>query len=222
MSVAIWSGDVMVACRSNSVMVRSIMLTGFLCSWIAATSAELLAQTMPHGNRPNAYIPGAEPRARRAQRERAVAMVGTDERDFVETLGDDAVAAVFACSRSVAVKLAQFYSSGEMNKLPRPRDLLRAIAQPGNGNEVALWAMSHTAELSDADSFDAYLVRPLEYALGLKQIAEGAAEVRARRQQQAPATPQLSEEQKRTVLVVAGLLGIVGFVVWRRKRSRIY
>ena len=162
---------------------------------------------------------------RRAYREKAVAAVGPNARDFVETQGDEAVAAIFACSRPVAVKLAEFHASGEMAKLPRPRDLLRVIAQPRHGDDVALWAIHHAGELSDTDSFDAYLISPLEYALGLKRLAAGAAEVRARRLNQAATTAAtwavaLSANEKLGIAVGVGFLVIVGLLLWRRKQVR--
>ena len=169
-------------------MIRWITLGSVLCFLMAASPADLFAQFNPYGNRSNPYGPDADPRVRRAYREKAVATVGPNARDFVETQGDEAVAAIFACSRPVAVKLAEFHASGEMGKLPRPRDLLRVIAQPRHGDDVALWAIHHAGELTDTDSFDAYLISPLDYALGLKQLAAGAAEARARRLNQAAMT----------------------------------
>ena len=127
---------------------------------MAASPADLFGQFNPYGNRSNPYAPGADPRVRRAYREQAVAVVGPIARDFVETHGEEAVAAIFACSRPVAVKLAEFHASGELGKLPRPRDLLRVIAQPRHGDDVALWAIHHARELTDMDSFDAYLHQP--------------------------------------------------------------
>ena len=46
--------------------------------------------------------PPPDPRELRAARERAVATVGPGGRDFVETYGEDAVAAIFACSQPAA------------------------------------------------------------------------------------------------------------------------
>jgi hypothetical protein len=206
--------------------MRWVTFGSVLCFLLAAPPADLFAQFNPYWNRFNPYGPGANPRMRRAFREHAVAKVGPIGRDFVETLGDEAVAAIFACSRPVAVELAEFHASGEMGKLPRPRDLLRVIAQPGHGNDVAVWAIHHAGALTDADSFDAYLLNPLEYALGLKQLAAGAAEVRARRRNQVgtTATPwdaSLSAKQRLGIVIVAGVLVMVGLLLWRRKKSAI-
>src|SRR5260370_17756963 len=76
-----------------------------------------------------------------------------------------------------------------MAKLRRPRALLGVIAQPRHGDDVALFAIRHAGQLTDPDCFDAYLLNPLEYAMGLKQLSAGAAEVRARRQNPAAMTP---------------------------------
>ena len=108
-------------------MIRWIAFGSVLCLIMAASPAGLFAQANPYGNISNPYRPGADPRVRRAYREKAVAAVGGPHaRDFVETHGDEAVAAIFACSKPVALKLAEFHASGELGKLPRPRDLLRS------------------------------------------------------------------------------------------------
>ena len=168
-----------------------------------------------------------DPRVLRANRERAVATVGPIARELVETHGEEAVAAIFACTKPVAVKLAEFNASGEMRKLPRPRDLLRVIAQPRHGDDVALWAINHVRELTDTDCFDAYLLSPLEYALGLKQLAAGAAEARTRRLSLAAvpampaAPPPLLSEEKLVIAGVVGFLVIAGLLLWQRKRSSV-
>ncbi len=207
-------------------MIRLHTLISVLCIAAAASPASLFAQSNPNA-------PGRDPRARRAWREQAVANVGPIARDFVETQGDEGVAALFACSKPVAIKLAQFHASGELGRLPRPRDLLVAIAIPGCGDDVALWAIGHAAELSDRDSFDAYLMSPLEYALGLKPLAAGAADVRARRLQQAAiamrpaAAPQANGWEQmapETKLCIAGgvfLIGAVAIVMWKRRQTGI-
>jgi hypothetical protein len=204
-------------------MIRWATFGCVLCFLMAAQPADLFGQVNPFGNRSN-YETSTDPRARRAYRERAVATVGPVAREFVETQGDEAVAAIFACSRPVAVKLAEFYACGDLGKLPRPRDLLRVIAQPGHGNDVALWAIQHAGELTDTDAFDAYLLTPLDYALGLKDLAAGAAEARARRLSQAamataPAAAPLSAGEKLAFAGVVGSLVIGGYLLWRRKQA---
>src|SRR5579871_2546737 len=169
-------------------MFRRILFGSVLCLLMAAP-ADLFGQFNPHGSRFDPYAPGLDPRVRRAWREKAVAAVGPKARDFVETQGDEAAAAILACSRPVAVKLVAFHASGTLDKLPWPRALLGVIAQPRHGDDVALFAMYHAGELTDSDSFTAYLSSPLEYALGLKPLATGAAEVRARRLRPAATTP---------------------------------
>ncbi len=111
-----------------------------------------------------------DPREQRAAREQAVATVGATGRDFVETYGEDAVAAISACSQPVALRLVEFHAAGVLGKLPRPRGLLRLIGEPQHGDEVASWAMAHAGELMDLDYFDAYLIDPLPYALALQKL----------------------------------------------------
>ncbi len=177
-----------------------------------------------------------DPRVRRALRERAVAYAGSNSREFVEKYGDDAVAAIFACTQAGAMKLVEFNRSGDLAKLPRPSDLLKLIAIPGNGDDVLLWAINHAKELGDVDNFDAFLLTPLEYAYALKTLDQGAAECRARRlaAQAAvtPAQPQQSQPQQqpqsgisqipldnRTLAWVGGGLLIVVLIVWWKKRQ---
>jgi hypothetical protein len=216
-------------------MIRCTPILGVLCLLTAATPARLHAQFNPYqsGNNPyvnNPYGNGSngswtDPRYRRSLREKAVAKVGPVARDFVEAMGDDAVAAIFACPAQVGEKLARWHASGELGKLPRPRDLLRVIAQPGHGADVALWAIQHTAELMAIDNLDAYLQMPLEYALGLKSLAAGAAEARARRFSQPAPVParQLTlppwADEKTVTIGVVGFLVIVALLLFRRRRG---
>lgn len=190
--------------------------------------AEAMAQYDPY--RPvNAQ---QDPRVRRALRERAVAFAGANSREFVEKYGDDAVAAICACTQAGAQKLVEFSRSGDLGKLPRPSDLLKLIAIPGNGDDVLLWAINHAKELGDVDNFDAFLLSPQEYAFALKQLDQGAAEMRARRlslQAAATPAPQPSSQpspgisqiplDNRTLAWVGGGLLVVVLIVWWKKRQ---
>jgi len=99
------------------------------------------------------------------------------------------------------------------------------IAQPRHGDDVARFAIYHSRELSDVDSFNAYLISPLDYALGLKPLAAGAAEVRARRLNQAAMKTMpwttLSAEQKMAIVGGVGFVVIAGILLWRRRQSGI-
>lgn len=151
----------------------------------AALLALLLVPALGFGQGFNPYAPApkpSDPRARRAAREHAVAQV-PEARAFVEAYGEDAVAVLFATTRPVGKKLAAFHGSGDLDKLPRPADLLRVIASPNAGDDVAVWAMDHAQELRDVDHFQAYLAEPMDYALALRSLAAGAAEFRSRRLQ---------------------------------------
>jgi hypothetical protein len=208
-------------------MSRLTACAGVLC-FFAATPAGLFAQFNLGADGFSPYAPygqsAADQRARRARREQAVAKAGPIARDFVETQGDQAVAAIFACSKAAAVKLAEFYASGGLGKLPRPDALLRVIAEPGNGDDVCLWAIRHASELEDTDSFEAYVQNPLEYALGLKQLMAGAAEARARRLKAlaagppAAAAPQITQQE--VILVCCGCLILIALWLWRRRQRQ--
>jgi hypothetical protein len=206
-------------------MVHWVTSSCILSVLVAVPPTGLFAQA-PSGAGPNTYRTNPDPRVRRAQREAAVVKAGPNAPAFVEAQGDESVAAIYACSNAVAVKLAEFHSSGEMAKLARPRDLLCIIAQPRHGDDVAVWAMQHARELQDTDSFDAFLVSPLEYALGLKQLTTGAAEAKTRRLNRnalakRPTLTSLSADQKQVIFGIAGFLLLVGLAMWLRKRSLI-
>ena len=202
--------------------------------WKLTLTILLLATQQPtFGQYPmyNPYAPIAPappgPREKRARREQAVAYVGPVARSLVETYGEDAVAALFTCSPSVGRRLAEFHNAGELAKLPRPADLLRVIGQPGNGDDVAVWAMQpeHARVLADVASFDAYLLAPLEHALGLKDLAGSAAEVRAQRLGAPPPSPPGPQIALPAWLngqtIAAGLagLGIVVLLIWRKRQQ---
>lgn len=66
----------------------------------------------------NPYTPQSDPRAMRARREQAVTHVGSDQiaRKIVEEFGEDAVAALLACSPETAKRLAQWHNNGDLNR----------------------------------------------------------------------------------------------------------
>jgi hypothetical protein len=191
----------------------------FLLFQPSAVLGQPLRQRPP--SRPNAPAvkPPPDPRELRAKRERAVAAVGASGRDFVETYGQDAVAAIFACSQSVALQLVTFHSSGGLAKLSRPRELLRVIGNPKHGDEVASWAIAHADELMVAEYLDAYLVDPLSYALALKKLEDGAAEVRELRRlahYKAQAMARSSRSYGlRMFSLGGGVAAVVLLLVWR-------
>lgn len=183
-------------------------------SMVLALAPLLLAQFNPYAP----FVPvDTDPRARRALRERAVAYAGVESREFVETLGDPAVAALFACSQAGARKLVEFHNAGRLARLPRPADLLRVIAQPGHGDDVVIYALQAENELTDVDHFDAYLLNPLEYAYGLRRLSEGAVEARARRlSAQAAAAPWQVALDGQKMAAGAAILGLILLLWWRR------
>jgi hypothetical protein len=214
-------------------MKRYVIFCNALCLLLAIPSAGL-AQFSPKTNS-DAFESSSDPRARRANREKAVSMVGPSARDFVETYGDEAVAVIFGCSKAVGVKLVEFHASGELAKLPRPRDLLRVIADKRHRDDVALWAIAHAGELIDPDCFDAYLYSPLEYAMGLKQIQTGAASFRANRLNPSPATTtettptklavtlsSLTDDDRVGITACACLVILAIIAIWRKRQSQAY
>lgn len=170
--------------------------------------------------------PAPDPRELRAARERAVEKVGAGGREFVETYGEDAVAAICVCSRTVSLQLVEFHSSGGLGKLPRPRELLRVVGKPNHGDDVASWAIAHAGELADVDRFEAYLRDPLSYALALKKLDDGAAEVgRFRRyvsdyQAQTAQWASRSSHGWRILGLGGGVTAIVLLLRWRKRQRR--
>jgi hypothetical protein len=172
----------------------------------------------------NPYVAKQNSDARwlRAQRESAVSRAGKRSRDFVEAYGEDAVGAIMACSPATGGKLAKFYESGNPDKLPQRRLLLRAIAQPGAGDEVALHAITKEVahQLSDLDNELAYCADPLSFVLSLRQISDGGSEMRMRRlsAQSGNHAWQLTLGQNE-LMWIGGGAGVVLLLWWRKRRS---
>jgi hypothetical protein len=169
------------------------------------------------------------PRERRAIRDKAVERAGPESRNFVEAYGEDAVAAIYACTSLGIQKLIEFHASGGMGNLPRPRDLLRAVAQYRHGDDVILWAAANQTELVDPERFDAFINEPLEFALGLKTLAEGVEELRAARRTPQPSQRPMIELAKpparnptnpRDIAVIVGVTAVVGLAIWWRRKRR--
>jgi hypothetical protein len=141
---------------------------------------------------------------------------------LVENGGDVALAALQSCTPPTGRRLCMFFNDGRAEKLDFDA-LLACIARPGNGEEVAAWAMAHAADLEDPAAFQAYVNDPLPIALRLKPLDSMVAEFRegervresaAEAAQQPWRTPELSPW-----LLPAGVL-VVGAVVVALKRRR--
>jgi hypothetical protein len=170
-----------------------------------------------------------DPRVRRAAREQVVARVGEESRGLVEAY-DEAVVALGHCSVPVAKRLSLFYSQGGLDRFPRPRDFLVMLTQQrGNADDVCLWALQpqNVEKLRDVDYFDAYLASPLEYALALSSLPDGAAKSRANRLGNQSSTVSYrqgnSSETEASVRAGSLVLGVVavgvGLVVWFWRRG---
>jgi hypothetical protein len=171
--------------------------------------------------------PKKDARARKAEREACEARVGECCWPLIEAYEDAAVAALTACSPEVGQALCRFYADGNLSRLPEPRDFLVCVGKKGHGSEVAAWAMSHVDELTNNDAFVAYMIEPLEYALELKRISSGTADIRARRlafekaiafdPRAAPALDRLSEWGTGPIYVGIGCAILLVFWLSRRR-----
>ena len=132
--------------------------------------AEAMAQYNPYA--PVNAQP--DPRVRPFYR-RSVAFAGANSREFVEKYGDDAVAAIFACTQAGA-ETGGFLSVRRPGEAAGLLDFLKVVAIPGNGDDVVLWAAQHPKELTDTDNLDAFLLAPLEIVYALKSLDQAAAE----------------------------------------------
>lgn len=171
----------------------------------------------------NPYTPQSDPRAMRARREQAVTHVGSDQiaRKIVEEFGEDAVAALLACSPETAKRLAQWHNNGDLNRqVVKPRDLLRVIGQPGAADEVAVFAMQNADKFGDVDVLDAYTSAPLFYTCGIKKLSDGASEMRARRVQVDAPRGMPTSMDVQTQLVVIGMGLVILVVIYRWWKSR--
>jgi hypothetical protein len=175
--------------------------------------------------------PPPDARVMRARREWAFAYAGgtPQARTAVEKYGENFVVAVSACSQEVAARLAEFSASPDgLGKLPKPNDLLNVIGGPQMGDDVALWAMQHQAELRDVDACMAFMLAPLQYTLALQSLSAGAAQYRANRLAAAatppPAPPQGIYEFRlpadwRPFAVGGAVLLLVLWWLWRRRNG---
>ena len=156
------------------------------------------------------------PREKRAAREATVARVGKMARSLVETYGEPAVKALDSVSLPVAQQLAECHNRGAFPKAARPADILRVLANPDNGDDVALFVIRRIDELSDPAACDAFLAAPLDHALGLRDLAESA---RVRRRSLLPAAVASAVPDwidNRVVVVALILAGIGGLLIWKR------
>jgi hypothetical protein len=187
-------------------------------------------------------VPPRDPRQRRLLKERAVLYAGPAARGFVESseYGDDAALALSVCSQGVAVQLAAFHASGGLSRLPRKREFLRLIAQPGWQDSAALWAMQHANELADPWCMDLFLVSPAEFVLGMKRLPDHAPEVSRATPERAPEitranlAPYYSDSsdpaysgsvsarlaKQESLIVGAGLLVVLGLCAWWKHRRQ--
>jgi hypothetical protein len=152
-----------------------------------------------------------DPRVKRLARERAVAYVGAIGRPLVEIYGEDAVAAIFACSKATGRKLAEFHVTGRLDKVPNPVRLLNAIAT--HSDPVATFAIGHCQELADEWRFEAFIADPMTYAMALKNLDAGVAENRQELEN--------TERQQKVMLGVGGgLMLLVALLVLRFRQRR--
>jgi len=152
------------------------------------------------------------PRQRRLWRDQAVFYAGGGAaRDMVESRGEYAARALLACSPGVARKLVAFDHGGLLDQLARPDALLYVIGLPNHGDDVCLFILDNAEWLRDVDTCDAFLMTPLDYTLSLKSLDDGAAEVHAMRLRQS------SNNAWRTVVLIVGVVGAVGLLVWRQR-----
>lgn len=168
---------------------------------------------------------GSEPALRNRQwyREMAVIHAGNTGRQFVETV-EEASGALLACTPPMAAVLVRFYESGQLGKLTRPHDFLRAIRESNCGDEIVRYAILHLQELADPDYFNLFMRSPAEYALDLKSLPEETAMLRNGHTQPPGVLQTRSWDGKRTGewRAAALLLGvtIVAVLIVRWLRSQ--
>lgn len=168
-----------------------------------------------------AYAQVPEARVRRYWRDQAVLRAGgtLQARQFVETHGEVAAVALLSCSPPVARKLVAFSQEDPLARLGLPRDLLLAIGKPGNGDDVCLYVVNHAGELRDPDARVAFLSSPLEFALYLRPLSEGADAVRtARLSSEAGAMAWFGRisGNARVFAIAVGIVLLALLIRWRR------
>lgn len=172
---------------------------------------------------PMPYVPPTPPppptaREKRQERDKAVAFLGPETRPFIESC-DEASVAVFACSKPVALKLSEFYASGGFQKIAKYREVLLAIANDG-GDDCALYIVQNGDKLHNEDNLDAFLAKPLDYAMRLRDLESGGAEVKAARLSAAQSVPLFGITDWKPVAGIGGIVAIVGLALWRIRQRR--
>jgi hypothetical protein len=169
-----------------------------------------------NANGPQSLLVSRDPYIRRANRDQVVAVLNMPEaRAFVETpYGDQACAAVFKCSTSVGRKLVEFHASGDLDRLPKPGDLLRVIGL--HGDDVANYVLRHPRELQDPDCMDAFLQRPVDISLELEKLEVAGSRYRASRL--TVDTSFATRIEWGPIIAVTCVL-ILGVMVWYKRRK---
>ncbi len=157
-------------------MRKPIVEIVLLVATVIATPAEIFGQGFKG---PNVNVP-MDARMRRAMRDRAVARAGQNSREFVETYGEVAAAAILRCSPNVGRMLTKAYEDGNIAMLADAPRVLQLIAHPQAGDDVAMFILNHIGELCDPVGMNAFMSSPLEYAMRLKKLEDDVAENRKR------------------------------------------
>jgi hypothetical protein len=174
----------------------------------------LMPSAVAAQSRPADCFDPADPRALRAMREKAVASVGPIARNFVEAWGESAVAAIFACTKPTATKLAQFHAEGKLSRLPRPDLLLGVIGRPKHGDAVALFAMQHYEELIDETRYRVFLNDALTFSLELRSLDAGVAKYSAEVRDAQRRQEEGQQEDIVNQMIVVGVIVVLALTAW--------
>jgi hypothetical protein len=192
---------------------------------ICTAETELFAQSNYSGT-----TSASEAIRLRSTRESAVAHCGLTiaARNLVESeeFGNEAAKAILNCSRESGSRLAEFFQSGGLSKLARPKELLVLISQQSDADDIVKWIIDHQSDLTDKDAVDAFIEEPTTFVLSLRKIATAAQERKAKRLENdaersgfgwSIGKPTASD--RRTITGCAIIAGLVVLARWLWKRK---
>ena len=164
--------------------------------------------------------PDDRQRAAEARRVRAwieaLATQAPDARRLLEDHFDVAIPALHRCRPGTAAALGRLYSQG---RLPEARRLMAVISRPGHGEDAGRFVALRAGDFEDPDRLAAFEKDAMLYCCRLRDLDDGAEEVRAGRSRPYRIGPWVEDWRCLAVgVAIAGVL-VTLLNVARRRRA---